>query len=64
MSKLLRVIVSAGAGTILFFFGRWCASHVVAPEGMTFVTVCLLACSMVAAIGISETIIANQEEES
>lgn len=63
MSKLLRVIVSAGAGTILFFFVRWCAAHVVEPECMTFVTICILVCAMIAAVGINETILAANEED-
>ena len=64
MKDSTRVLTSAGIGAALFFFGRWVASHVVAPEGMTFVTLCILFCSAVAAVGINETILSAEEDEA
>lgn len=64
MKSITRVIISALGGAAFGVFTLWIASKVLDTEVMGFVAVASLIVAAVVATGISETIIANEEEEA
>lgn len=63
MNTLKRIAISSIGGAAFGLFEIWIASKVLDAEVMGFAAIVCLIAAAVVATGISETIIANEEEE-